>query len=54
VRRAFTEMTTRGASHDQQTEHPPEVDGDQHDGRDQPTWSSDGAAQQPQSRDSQR
>ena len=54
VRRAFTEMTTRGTSNDQQAEHPPEVDGDQHDGRDQATWSSDGAAQQPQSRDSQR
>jgi uncharacterized protein (TIRG00374 family) len=54
VRRAFTEMTTRGESNDQQAERPPEADGDQQDGRDQATWSSDGATQQPESRDSHR
>jgi uncharacterized protein (TIRG00374 family) len=54
VRRAFTEMTTRGESTDQPAERPPEVDGDQQDGPDQARWSSDGAAQQPQSRDSHR
>jgi hypothetical protein len=54
VRRAFNEMTTRGESNDQQAERPPEADGDHQDGRDQATWSSDSAAQQPESRDSRR
>jgi uncharacterized protein (TIRG00374 family) len=54
VRRAFHEMTTRGASNDHQEERPPEADGDHPNGRDQATLSSDAAAQRPESRDSRR
>ena len=58
VRHAFHEMTTRGTSNEdqdaEQTERPPELDGDHQDGRDQATLSSDAAVPRPESRDSQR
>jgi uncharacterized protein (TIRG00374 family) len=58
VRHAFHEMTTRGSSNEdqdaEQTERPPELDGDHQDGRDQATLSSDATVQRPESRDSQR
>ena len=54
IRHAFNEMTTRGAGGGEPAERPPQADGDHPDGRDQGTLSSDGAAPEPESRDSRR
>ncbi|HTW01901.1 MAG TPA: lysylphosphatidylglycerol synthase transmembrane domain-containing protein [Streptosporangiaceae bacterium] len=54
VRHAFHEMTTRGSSHDDHAQRPPEGDGDHPDGRDQATLSSEGTTPQPEPRDSHR